>query len=78
MSIYSADDEDDNHNVDNGVRKGGHGPVTKQDDDVGHEVMKQDDDVGHMVMKQDVASEHQSGSNDSEGEEQIIIDVLRD
>ena len=70
MSIYSADDEYDNHDVDNGIRKGGHGPVTKQDDDVGHEVtrqdddvghgaMKQDDDVGHTVTKQDVASEHQ-------------------
>ena len=35
--------------------------------------MKQDDDVGDTVMKQDVASLHQSGNNDSEGEEQIII-----
>ena len=95
MSIYSADDEDDNDNVDNGVRRGGHGPVMKQDDDVGHGVTKQDDGVGHGVtkqddgvghmvtkqdgdvgngvMKQDVASEHQSGSNNSEDEEQIII-----
>ena len=95
MSIYSADDEDDNDNVDNGVRRGGHGPVMRQDDDVGHGVTKQDDGVGHGVtkqddgvghmvtkqdgdvgngvMKQDVASEHQSGSNNSEDEEQIII-----
>ena len=35
--------------------------------------MKQDDNVGDMVTKQDVASLHQSGNNDSEGEEQIII-----
>ena len=35
--------------------------------------MKQDNDVGDTVMKQDVASGHKSGSNDSEGEEQIII-----
>ena len=45
----------------------------KQDDDVEDGPTKQDDDVGDMVMKQDVASGHESGSNDSEGEEQIII-----
>ena len=84
MYIFSADDEDDDHGVDNSARKDGHGPVmkqdddvedgaTKQDDDVGDTVMKQDDDVGDMVMKQDVASGHQSGSNNSEGEEQKII-----
>ena len=84
MYIFSADDEDDDHSVDNNVRKDGHGPVTKQDDDVEDGAtkqdddvedgaMKQDDDVGDTVMKQDVASRHKSGSNDSEGEEQIII-----
>ena len=45
MYIFSADDEDDNLSVDNSIRKDGHGPVTKQDDD-----------VGDMVTKQDVAS----------------------
>ena len=84
MYIFSADDEDDDLGVDNSIRKDGHGLVTKQDDDVEDTVMKQDDnvedgptkqddDVGDMVMKQDVASLHQSGNNDSEGEEQIII-----
>ena len=84
MYIFSADDEDDDHSVDNGVRKDGHGLVTKQDDDVEDRPMKQDDDVedgptkqdddvGDTVTKQDVAIGHKSGSNDSEGEEQIII-----
>ena len=73
MYIFSADDEDADHGVDNGVRKDGHGPVMKQDDDVEDGPMKPDDDVGDTVMKQDVASGHKSGSNDSEGEEQIII-----
>ena len=95
MYIFSADDEDDNHGVDNGIRNDGHGLVTKQDDDVEDGPMKQDDDVedgptkqdddiedwpmkqdddvGDTVTKQDVASGHKSGSNDSEGEEQIII-----
>ena len=48
------------------------GPM-KQDDDVEDGPTKQDDDVGDMIMKQDVASLHQSGNNDSKGEEQIII-----
>ena len=84
MYIFSADDEDDDHGVDNGIRKDGHGMVMKQDDDVEDGPMKQDDDiedgpmkqdddVGDTVTKQDVASGHKSGSNDSEGEEQIII-----
>ena len=47
--------------------------VTKQDDNVEDGPTKQDDDVGDTVTKQDVASLHQSGNNDSEGEEQIII-----
>ena len=47
--------------------------VTKQDDDVEDGPTKQDDDVEDTVTKQDVASLHKSGSNDSEGEEQIII-----
>ena len=34
MYIFSADDEDDDPSVDNRVRKDGHGPVMKQDDDV--------------------------------------------
>ena len=95
MYIFSADDEGDDHGVDNSVRKDGHGLVmkqddhvedgamkqdgdvedgaTKQDDDVEDGATKQDDDVGDTVTKQDVASGHQSGSNNSEGEEQIII-----
>ena len=84
MYIFSADDEDDDLSVDNSIRIDGHGPVTKQDDDVEDTVTKQDDnvedgptkqddDVGDTVTKQDVASLHQSGNNDSEGEEQIII-----
>ena len=39
MSIYSADDQVDDDNGDNGIRKGGHGLVMKQDDD-GHGVTK--------------------------------------
>ena len=74
MYIFSFDDEDGDHGVDNSEIKDGHGPVTKQDDDIGDRVTKQDDDVGDTVTKQDVvASGHQSGSNNSEGEEQIII-----
>ena len=95
MYIFSADDEDDDHGVNNSIRKDGHGLVTKQDDDVEDGPTKQDDDVGDTVtkqddnvedgptkqddnvgdtvMKQDVVSLHQSGNNDSEGEEQIMI-----
>ena len=29
MYIFSADDEDDDHGVDNSIRKDGHGLVTK-------------------------------------------------
>ena len=43
--------------------------VIKQDDNVEDGPTKQDDDVGDTVMKQDVASLHQSGNNNSEGEE---------
>ena len=45
MYIFSADDEDDDLGVDNGIRKDGHGPVMKQDDDVEDGPTKQDDDI---------------------------------